>query len=154
MSKEMIGMIAAFMKPARGWIVMAGQSVKVATYPELAKAVPYSWVANGMITLPDLAGMTLVGKGTNEGRTFDLGDMGGEHSHVLTVAETAEHHHDVLLKANGSTPDVYHPLFFPTYATGDSEIIEGILTSDNGGSEAHENMPPYLVVRWCIYGGR
>lgn len=107
-------------------------------YPDLYTALGSSWESDAThFIVPDLRDRVVVGKGT----TFGFGDTGGETEHTLTVDELPAHDHgigsDVQGVANGSNKR------FPT--TNDY-----IRSTETGGGEAHENMPPYLALVWVI----
>lgn len=144
-----VGQISAFIKPPAGWLIMAGQTYKQAQYPELAAIVPASWKYDDVFLLPDMISRTIIGSGELDDRSFGFGLTGGEHSHRLTVNEMPEHSHEFLFA-------------LPTYNVnpGSAQGLPSILTTSQystsitGGGEPHENMPPYLAVRWCIYAGR
>lgn len=70
-----------------GWLACDGSAVSRATYANLWTALGSTWGAgDGSTTfnLPDFRGKVVVGAGAG----FSLAAVGGEASHVLTVAET------------------------------------------------------------------
>ena len=82
------------------------------------------------------------------GDTYTGGDTGGEATHTLTVAEMPNHRH---LTAKGSVSDssTYEMLQYQTYQAENSITPGKYWTAETlreGGSQAHNNMPPYLVV--------
>lgn len=76
------------------------------------------------------------------GSTFALGQTGGEENHILTAGEMPEHNHElgydtaVLLSSGNERGNV---------GSG-TTYNQGWFTKANGGSQPHNNMPPYLVV--------
>ena len=73
------------------------------------------------------------------GDTYSAGSTGGEATHKLTVEEMPSHNHSGLV----------------TFQTGqcsggDYNFMQSLnvsrLTSNTGGDQAHNNMPPYLAV--------
>lgn len=76
------------------------------------------------------------------GDTYKAGATGGEATHVLTVDEMPRHNHSIdNLNVSGSaTP----------YMTVQAQEKKGyggnVQTSFTGGGQAHNNMPPYIVV--------
>lgn len=76
------------------------------------------------------------------GDTYKAGATGGEATHVLTVDEMPRHNHSIdNLNASGSkTP----------YMTVQAQEKKGyggnVQTFFTGGGQAHNNMPPYIVV--------
>lgn len=75
------------------------------------------------------------------GSTYTAGDTGGEATHTLTTDEIPAHTHTVpynLETWRGSSGNIRNPV---TNGSG------GTVTSNSaGGGQAHNNMPPYLVV--------
>jgi len=96
------------------------------------------WVAFG-------AGRVLMGAGavTDDQpvtQTFTAGDSGGEISHTTTVAEMPSHNH-TLNHATGSGG-----AGGPQYTVGASTTVRSSGINDTGGSGAHNNLQPYIVV--------
>lgn len=76
------------------------------------------------------------------GNTYKVGATGGEDAHVLTVDEMPRHNHSIdNLNASGSTTP---------YMTVQAQEKKGyggnVQTFFTGGGQAHNNMPPYIVV--------
>lgn len=76
------------------------------------------------------------------GNTYKAGATGGEATHVLTVDEMPRHNHSIdNLNVSGSTTP---------YMTVQAQEKKGyggnVQTFFTGGGQAHNNMPPYIVV--------
>ena len=105
--------------------------------------------------VPDLRGRSVVGAGTGRGLTNRaLGVFGGQESHVLSVAEIPAHTHTIpILNSAGVSGTA-------SYLLDSSGNLTSTLSSfpqatspvsgSTGGSEAHENMPPFLSTNWII----
>lgn len=76
------------------------------------------------------------------GDDYTLGDTGGEATHTLTVNEIPSHHHDVGWDYEGAVGSGHGTLLKPEYLNPQYQYN----TSDSGDGQAHNNMPPYLVV--------
>ena len=75
--------------------------------------------------------------------TYKIGSTGGEATHVLTINEMPKHNHmvdyDQVWDGGGGTRAL------GTTDNGGS-WASGTWVHNTGGSQAHNNMPPYLVV--------
>lgn len=125
-----------------------GAPIDAVQWPDLAAhASTAGWAQNeeGQYLTPDLRGRFLLG--ANSSHT--VGSTGGEETHTLTVEEMPAHNHNPILRAlNNQT--LY---FFANTLVGDnialtagSTSADTIKDSDNGGSQPHNNMPPYYTV--------
>jgi len=94
---------------------------------------------------PNLVGRFPLG----ESLDFEIGSEGGEIEHILSVGEMPSHVHGYTQPTFGvdmesvGVPD-------PT-GVGNPPLPQ--LTDAEGGDEAHNNMPPYTVIRWVIVAG-
>lgn len=80
----------------------------------------------------------------SSGDTYSAGATGGEATHTLTLNEMPRHSHQVYVGTTGEAGDipsitnaVRSDVKMPNWFT---------YTVEEGGSQAHNNMPPYLVV--------
>lgn len=83
------------------------------------------------------------------GSSYKAGDTGGEANHTLTVNEMPSHEHDGITwagysKVSGNAGSDTHLMRLEWNAGLASSTGFGTLPS--GGSQAHNNMPPYLAV--------
>lgn len=77
------------------------------------------------------------------GDTYSAGLTGGEATHTLTVSEMPAHSHELTdLGLDWSTG----PYEYVAQWKEDSTKRRAIRTTNTGGGESHNNMPPYLVV--------
>jgi microcystin-dependent protein len=143
-----IGEIRAFALSVlpSGWLALDGQTYDGDDYPELIAVLPSGWVSGNSFTLPDAAGHSLVGDGNAGFGNFSIGDSGGSHQHVLTTAEMPAHTHSY------TAPVVATDILGEIPAPAVNAEIPAV-TGSAGGGQAHNNMPPYLVIVWAIYTG-
>ena len=85
------------------------------------------------------------------GNSYALGSTGGESTHTLTIEEMPNHRHDGIESGNdtgGLNVD-------NNYGSGNAYAVSpspnndqsfGFKTTLTGGSQAHNNLPPYLAV--------
>jgi len=132
----------SFSPPPDKWLPLDGTAVAQADYPLLTAVCPASWLSGGNINLPDMTAAALVGSGSG----YTNGATGGSETHTLDISEIPAHTHSYEL-AIVST-DILGELPAPSV-----NAIAPSATGSTGGGSAHNNMPPYLVVNWCIYAG-
>lgn len=88
------------------------------------------------------------------GSSYTLGNTGGEATHTLTVSEMPSHYHDqAMITSDGSLNHMVSSLKSGNYSGASPQTQEwwassraNIPTFSSGGGQAHNNMPPYLVV--------
>lgn len=77
------------------------------------------------------------------------GEIGGEEEHVLKEKEIPIHYHDEYVGndgGDGSAPEGYYGFTNIAYTSKNTYWAKGSKTSEAGGGQAHNNMPPYLSV--------
>lgn len=112
--------------------------------------------------LPDLRGRVPIDQGQGPGLTGRiLGEVGGEEAHTLTVNEMPAHAHSFGLGASTAIATDAQPSparVLSTSALGDRQFtgaapnttLAAGTTGAAGGGQPHNNMQPYLVMRYCI----
>jgi microcystin-dependent protein len=145
--------IMSFNFAPKGWAMCNGQLMPINQNQPLFSLLGTTYGGDGRVNfgLPALRGRvpTHVGQGST------LGERGGEQSHTLTQAEMPTHQH--LMNASSQDGDTNLPgndilaQAANVYANPGSlvALVAGT-TGDAGGSQAHQNMQPYLVLTWCI----
>ncbi len=109
--------------------------------------IPQGWkLCDGTDGTPDLRDRFIFGAG----KSYSLNDLGGEATHTLTVDEMPIHNHKQYIEiwnedggqaGNGIT-------------SNGSKILEQILywqSEYSGGSQPHNNLPPYIALYWIMY---
>lgn len=77
------------------------------------------------------------------------GEIGGEEEHVLKEKEIPIHYHNEYVGndgGDGSVPEGYYGFTSIAYTSKNTYWAKGSKTSEAGGGQAHNNMPPYLSV--------
>lgn len=93
-------------------------------------------------------GRTLVGEGTgNDGSTsmsFTSNQTGGEYSHILTINEMPKHRHPI--QSTSGEPSISDKLYPFQMIQQAGRLMDTNVCISQGGSLAHNNIQPYLVV--------
>ena len=81
------------------------------------------------------------------GDTYSVGSVGGESTHVLTIDEIPSHNHTFNRHQLWITESVSDSGTSDGYGVSNKTLtVYSDNTSSIGGSKAHNNMPPYLIV--------
>lgn len=161
-------MIVSFNFAPKGWATCDGQILPINQNQALFALVGTIYGGNGQTTfaLPNLRGRVPIHMGSNH----PIGEIGGERFHTITVAELPTHVHDInktpagLVSAKAKTGSIANKMtpegnYFATNASetrrfsnrSDSSLGNGVPTVGFvGGSQAHNNMQPYLVLNYVI----
>lgn len=123
-----------------GSLLCDGGSYDTGDYPLLFVAIGYIWGGSGSsFNVPDLRENFALGVGGS----LAVGDAGGSETHTLTEGEMPAHDHSIdQVVGVGGTPNPI-PAIVPS-------VIPLVLTNSAGGGNAHNNMPPYVVLLPCI----
>lgn len=138
----------------RGWAFCNGQFLPISQNQALFSILGTTYGGDGRTTfaLPDLRGRTPI----HTGEGFTIGTRAGEEAHTLISTEMPAHTHtaqastsnavqtvpiDNILSAS-NTP-MYHSF------TNATSLLPTTITNA-GGSQAHNNLQPYLVLNFII----
>ncbi|MEM5775265.1 MAG: tail fiber protein [Anaerolineaceae bacterium] len=145
--------IFSFNFPPRGWALCNGQLLPIAQNSALFSLLGTTYGGNGQTTfaLPNLQGRTPLHFGSG----FVLGQAGGEMSHTLNVAELPAHAHAANASSAAATAtspagNLWANGNVPAYTDPGGQVMNPAALANVGGSQPHENMPPYLVLNFCI----
>jgi len=145
---------AAINAPA-GWLNCDGSPVSRTAYPDLFTAIEYTYGgSDASFNLPDLRGRTCVGAGQGAGLTNrTLGAKDGYETHTLISDEMPSHTHGLIRKRNNQEnafdrDDVFE--YESSACTTDRENMGNIQTLSAGSGGAHNNMQPFLALRFLI----
>jgi len=162
--EEYIGAIQIFAGnfAPRGWAFCEGQILQISQNAALFSILGTTYGGNGTSTfaLPDLRGRMPIGMGAGPGLTPRfLGEKDGAESVTLSVAQIPSHAHTYnALSGNRETTDPTGNFLGvapgPWYArkdAGDTLLPMGTdAVAPAGGSQPHNNMPPYLGLSFII----
>lgn len=152
--------IFSFNFPPRGWALCNGQLLPINQNQALFSLLGTTYGGDGRTTfgLPDLRGKVPI----HVGGGHTLGQNGGEIAHTLTIPEMPSHLHQlssnvaVIGAATNATQGVPTGNYWANsgksvYTTSPGNSVMHPSTVVNvGGSQAHNNMQPFLVLNFCI----
>jgi microcystin-dependent protein len=137
----------------KGWTQCNGQLLPINQNQALFSLLGTTYGGDGRVTfgLPNLQGRTPVSMGNGQ----VLGEIAGEQTHTLTLAELPTHNHTWgATNTAANTPDPAGNLLGAAaeYNGSPSNLVPmfpGLLSSV-GGSQPHLNMQPFLTLNFCI----
>lgn len=137
-----------------GWIQCTGEELRIDDFQELYSIIGTTYGGDGRTTfaVPDMRGRTAV----NQGPEFLLGSTGGEETVTLDIGTIPAHNHKIQVAATAADNQSFegNVLAVATTHAYASEAPEAAMASgslaDAGDGKAHENMPPFLVINFCI----
>jgi len=153
--------IMSFGYAPKGWAMCNGQFLPINQNQALFSLLGTTYGGNGQTTfaLPNLQGCVPL----HEGSGHTLGEKAGQQAHTLTISELPTHIHDfsqntAVVSANanataGPPTNAYWANNGSTaYSTGGVNLgaMSPQTVSTVGGSQAHQNMQPFLVLNFCI----
>jgi microcystin-dependent protein len=147
-----------------GWAFCDGSLLQISQNTALFSLLGTTYGGNGTSTfaLPDLRGRVPVDAGTGTGLTVRaVGDTGGVETVTLSIAQMPSHAHAVTASvdstvATSDSPQKALPArnasATPTYGkTVNAALAPGaVVVAMAGGSQPHQNMPPYACVNFII----
>jgi len=139
--------------PPKGWALCDGQLLPINQNQALFSLLGTTYGGDGRVNfgLPNLQGRVPIHVGS--GHT--LGERGGEQGHTLSVAEIPTHVHTLVAStSSGDTAFANQHLLAAAgnlYGGGGSLVALPPSSITNvGGSQAHLNMQPFLVLNFSI----
>lgn len=153
--------IVGFNFAPRGWAFCDGQILPINQNQSLYSLLGTTYGGDGRTSfaLPDLRGRVPIHVGrSNGGEEHTLGQKSGEETHTLATNEMPQHNH--IQYASNDTADNPVPTdnisarstaTDPQWSTATNLVdMAPAMVGNTGGSQAHNNMQPYLVVSFAI----
>ncbi|GGO39224.1 phage tail protein [Deinococcus humi] len=146
--------LMSFYYPPQGWALCNGQLLPINQNQALFALLGTMYGGNGQtnFALPDLRGRVPVHTGSG----YTLGQQMGSPNVTLSMQQLPQHTHMLQASSDaaGTQADPSGALLAPVnggYGTGGAltTLEPGTITSV-GGSQAHDNMQPYLTLSYCI----
>jgi microcystin-dependent protein len=145
--------IMSFGFAPKGWALCNGQLLPINQNQPLFSLLGTNYGGDGRVNfgLPNLQGRTPLHFGSG----FTIGQQGGEQAHTLSISELPTHVHT----ASASAVAGDSPIAASNYL-GEADNLYASATNLTsmqpntlapvGGSQAHLNMQPFLVLSFCI----
>ncbi len=146
-----------------GWALCNGQLLPISEYDALFNLIGTTYGGDGQTTfaLPDLQGRVPIHAGSGAGLSpYIIGESGGVETVAVTVAQAPTHDHGwAVLTAAGTADKEKLPggylangalLVYDNSASPPTTPLGGSTVAPVGGSQAHENMAPYLVLTFIV----
>ena len=155
---EWAGVVAA----PPGWLPCDGAAVSRTTYAALFAAIQTSFGTGDNVTtfnVPNLKGRVPAGLDPGQTEFNALGKVGGEKAHILTIAELASHDHSYQDAGHiHGTGEALSGGGLIGFAGGGGKGLvtetdlrgTGIVINANGGNGGHNNLQPYITMRYII----
>jgi microcystin-dependent protein len=145
--------IMSFSFAPKGWALCDGQLLPINQNQPLFSLLGTTFGGDGRVNfaLPDLRARTPIHVGS--GHT--LGERGGEQAHTLSISELPTHTHVLNGTSTAADSNVPTGRYLATVNNGygpaqNLVALSPAAVSNTGGSQAHLNMEPFLVLNFCI----
>ncbi len=145
--------LMSFAFAPKGWALCNGQLLPINQNQALFSLLGTTFGGDGRVNfaLPDLRARAPIHVGS--GHT--LGERGGEQAHTLSIGELPTHTHVAMASpTNANVPSAVGSVLggaLNTYRTADNLVaLHASSVTNTGGSQAHLNMQPFLVLTFSI----
>jgi len=147
--------IMSFGFPPKGWALCDGQLLPINQNQGLFSLLGTTYGGDGRVNfgLPNLQGRAPIHMGS--GHT--LGERGGEQGHTLSISELPTHTHSLMATSSAGTQliaagNLLAKTNNQLYNVADQNLgaMNPATVANVGGSQAHLNMQPFLVLNFSI----
>jgi microcystin-dependent protein len=157
--------IFAFNFAPKGYAQCNGQLLPINQNQALFSLLGTTFGGDGRVNfgLPDLRSRTPI----SFGQTYVLGERAGEEAHTVIITEMPQHNHALMTDANNPTTNTPATNTFLAKSAGVNDnggsfplgiygtgapgaVLDPRSITNTGGSQAHTNIMPYLVLCFCI----
>ena len=141
-----------------GWAFCDGSLLPIQSYTALFSLLGTQYGGNGTTTfaLPDMRSRVPVHQGSGStGTPYVMGQTAGVETVTLTPAQMPSHTHppgcNTTATVNTPANQVWAPTAGSTYSNAaPTQQLSGEAIGNDGGGQAHDNMPPFTVVNFII----
>jgi microcystin-dependent protein len=147
--------IMSFGFPPKGWALCDGQLLPINQNQALFSLLGTTYGGDGRVNfgLPDLRSRAPI----HMGGGHTLGERGGEQGHTLSISEIPTHVHSAMAASAVGTAPLPTGNFLAQeprkpYGPTDNNLValQAGSLANVGGSQAHLNMQPFLVLNFSI----
>ena len=145
--------ICSFNFAPKGWAFCNGQLLPINQNQALFSLLGTTFGGDGRVNfgLPNLQGRAPI----HVGGGHTLGERGGEQGHTLSISEIPTHTHSATANSGNATAPVPGGNLLGAannlYAAATNLVALGpSMIGNTGGSQAHINMQPFLVLNFSI----
>ena len=145
--------IMSFSFAPKGWAMCNGQLLPINQNQALFSLLGTTYGGDGRVNfgLPNLQGSTPM----HFGNGHTLGEKGGEQNHTLSISEVPTHTHVLNASNTPAATNIptgaYLAIVNNAYtAPANLVAMSPASLANQGGSQAHLNMQPFLTLNFCI----
>lgn len=142
--------------PPKGWALCNGSLLPINQNQALFSLLGTTYGGDGRVNfgLPDLQGRVPMHMGSGHTQ----GERGGEQAHTLIISELPQHTHSVVGSSTAGTQPVANGNLlgldstanpYQAFDTNAGAMLPQSI-GNTGGSQAHLNMQPFLVINFSI----
>ncbi len=162
MSSPFLGEIRMFAgsRVPISWLACDGSLLQVAHYSALYSLLGTNFGGDGIDTfaLPDLRGRHPIHVGDAAGWTYSVGEQGGVETVTLLQTQLPGHRHpaNAAAAATSTAPTgaLWAAQAASAYTAGaPTQSLAGGAIAPTGGTQPHNNMPPFVAVSYIICVG-